>query len=410
MYSYSSNLNGISISQPIIRKPTSSNHSNNFTRYPNNQPPQHDLNYYNDRRKNIQKLTSSPSNTNNPTSTNQRYFTPVRSNNNTNSISNTERKYQLNTNHPLMSLSHNKLFKKEISSTTVKPKYVVYDEETSQLQKENAYLKRENIRLKEEIDSIERSSNQITQENKNELEGIRMNLYEQLEQSRNEIKIFEKNKENLNAQIMRYKKEIQKLIEDNIKLKSINQEQSVLINSSSNTSFISHGFVINKEISFTIVNDNNNNKKRKLYTNVFPLQSKNSSITTYNNNNECSQTDILINTIEKENDVLSETIKDLESKVDCYILSKLTEEQHNNNGDDNSDNSSSSSNTNNEINTLLYSFYSKIASLLNKSIIDYASLQLNTKMFTISTSSILTEIKTYQLMLQKTSFHNYLKK
>jgi hypothetical protein len=110
---------------------------------------------------------------------------------------------------------------------------------------------------------------------------------------------------------------------------------------------------------------------------------------------------MLINSIETENNALSKTITDLESKVDSYILSKLTEEQNNNY----SDNSS-----NNEINTLLYSFYSKIASLLNKSIIDYASIPLNKKMFIISTSSILTEIKTYQLMLQKTSFHNYLKK
>ena len=402
MYSYTSNHNDLSISQPIIRK-------HNNPRYPNKDPPKRDLNYYNDRRKNIHKLTSITNNnlnkrSINPTNTNQRYSTPIRSNDASNNTSNTERKFQLNANHPLMYLSHNDLFKKESSLTTIKTKHVAYDEETSQLQKENAYLKRENIRLKEEIDSIERSSNQITIENKNELEGIRMNLYEQLEQSRNEIKIFEKNKENLNAQIMRYKKEIQKLIEDNIKLKNINQEQSILINSSANTSFIAHGFVVKKEIAFTIVNNNNNNKKKKLYTNVFPLQSKNNITTTtiHNSNDECSQIEMLINNIETENNALSKTITDLESKVDSYILSKLTEEQNNNY----SDNSSS----NNEINTLLYSFYSKIASLLNKSIIDYASIPLNKKMFIISTSSILTEIKTYQLMLQKTSFHNYLKK
>ena len=406
MYSYTSNHNDLSISQPIIRKHISS-HNNN--RYPNKDPPKRDLNYYNDRRKNIHKLSSTTNNNPNkrsinPTNTNQRYSTPIRSNDATSNTSNTERKFQLNANHPLMYLSQNDLFKKETSLTTIKAKHVVYDEETSQLQKENAYLKRENIRLKEEIDSIERSSNQITIENKNELEGIRMNLYEQLEQSRNEIKIFEKNKENLNAQIMRYKKEIQKLIEDNIKLKNINQEQSILINSSANTSFIAHGFVVKKEIAFTIAN---NNKKKKLYTNVFPIQSKNNITTMHiSSSNECSQTEMLINSIEKENYVLSETITDLESKVDSYILSKLTEEQNNNNN--NSDNNNN--NSNNEINTLLYSFYSKIASLLNKSIIDYTSIPLNKKMFIISTSSILTEIKTYQLMLQKTSFHNYLKK
>ena len=401
MYSYTSNHNDLSISQPIIRK-------HNNPRYPNKDLPKHDLNYYNDRRKNIHKLTSTTNKRSiNPTNTNQRYSTPIRSNDATSNTTNTERKYQLNANHPLMYLSHNDLFKKESSLTTIKAKHVAYEEETSQLQKENAYLKRENIRLKEEIDSIERSSNQITIENKNELEGIRMNLYEQLEQSRNEIKIFEKNKENLNAQIMRYKKEIQKLIEDNIKLKNINQEQSILINSSANTSFIAHGFVVKKEIAFTIVN-NNNNKKKKLYTNVFPLQSKNNITTTttiHNSNDECSQIEMLINSIEKENNALSTTITDLESKVDSYILSKLTEEHNNDNN-----NSSSNSSSNNEINTLLYSFYSKIASLLNKSIIDYASIPLNKKMFIISTSSILTEIKTYQLMLQKTSFHNYLKK
>lgn len=222
-----------------------------------------------------------------------------------------------------------------------------------------------------------------------------------------EMKKCKLHNESLSNEVERYKKQIQKLIEDNIKLKNINQEQSILINSSANTSFIAHGFVVKKEIAFTILN-NNNNKKKKLYTNVFPLQSKNNITTTttiHNSNDECSQIEMLINSIEKENDSLSTTITDLESKVDSYILSKLTE-QHNNNNN----NSSSNSSSNNEINTLLYSFYSKIASLLNKSIIDYASIPLNKKMFIISTSSILTEIKTYQLMLQKTSFHNYLKK
>lgn len=401
MYSYPSKHNAHSISQPMIRK------KNDCPRYPSKESPQPDLNYYEGRRMNMDKLAPFTAIRNRPTNSNcteQRYSTPVRSDHNARYSPNTERKCHLNNNNPFIYLSHSNLFKKESSATTAKPKYAV-GEEALQLQEENAYLKRENLRLKEEIESIERSSNQITQENKKELEGMRMNLYEQLEQSRNEIKVFERNKENLNAQILRYKKEIQKLIEDNIKLKSINQEQSLLINSS-NASFTSHGYVINKEISFAIVNGNNNSISRedKLHinnTSAPPLQSEN-DITTHSSN-ECSQTEMVISAIEKENDALSEAIMKLESKVDCYLLSSLTEEPKNSNNNNNNS-------MNSDINGLLFSFYSKIASLLNKSIIDYASLPFNKKMFSISTSSIITEIKTYQLMLQKTSFHSYFRK
>ena len=121
----------------------------------------------------------------------------------------------------------------------------------------------------------------------------------------------------------------------------------------------------------------------------------------------------LISEIENENIILNEKILNLENDIERFLINKVIQNERKNEDNYYKCNFSNKNNCNlneNELCNLLYSFYSKVTKILNKSIIDLDSLLCHKNMFIISTSSMITEIKTYQLMLQKTTFNNYIKK
>ena len=237
---------------------------------------------------------------------------------------------------------------------------------------------------------------EVIQKDKEQMKSNKKQLEE-------EMKKCKLHNESLSNEVERYKKQIQKLIEDNIKLKRINQEQSIIIHKSnafSNNNNNNHNkFTITNELAFTFT--------PSVKYNQFPI----------NNIKPSSGTDELFNTLEQDNFALSEQLLTLESQIDLYMKSKSqmnndytlsSSNINNNNNNTERSNPYNNSQNDNEICSLLYAFYHKLSSLLSKPTIEFDMISYNKKAFILSTSSMLTEIQAYKAFLRKpsSSSHN----
>ena len=327
-------------------------------------------NYYNNRRKDIKHLFSPHAKPHTHKSTPK-----LSSLNSSEECSQKKKQFQLNMN------------KDHLHSSSTKQITHHEEDNNTTLKKANELFQKEHKCNKEEIQNKEDDD-----------------IYtKQLEEVKSEMKKCEIHNESLSKEVARYKKQIQKLIEDNIKLKRINQEQSIIINKSN--AFDTHNkFTITNEIEF-----------------AFTPCNKHNQLLINNRATSVSGTDELFSTLEQDNFALSEQLLTLESQIELYMKSKAQfnedyasssynlryhNKDNNNNNTDRSHGNNYSLNEN-EICSLLYAFYYKISSLLCKPIIEFDMISMNKKTFILSTSSMLTEIQAYKTFLHKSSLSSH---
>ena len=357
MYSYGCNTTGTTCGNVNVNVNVH-NQLNPFTPSSSSMKPK--INYYNNRRKDIQQVFT-PTNVKSHKSTQK-----SASVNSVDECSHRKKQIQVNIN------------KEHLHSNSTK-QIMNYEED-----KGNAKVKKVNEVIQKDKEQIK-----IKQNDKDDV------YKKQLEE---EIKKCKLHNENLLKEVERYKKQIQKLIEDNIKLKRINQEQSIIIHKSNVFNSNHNKVTITNELTFTFT----------------PIVKHNQFF--INNVKPISSTDELFNTLERDNFALSEQLLTLESQIDLYMKSKsrmnddytlFSSNIHNNNNTDRSSNPYNYSLNDNEICSLLYAFYHKLSSLLNKPTIEFDMISYNKKAFILSTSSMLTEIQAYKAFLPKaSSSHN----
>ena len=323
------------------------------------------INYYNNRRKDIKLLFS-------PTNVKQHHHTHILKSTSVNSVDECS--------HKKKQIQVNNVNKEHLHSNSTKQ---IMNYEDNKIKKVNEVVHKDKEQMK-------------SKQNDNKDDVYKKQLEE-------EIKKCKLHNESLLKEVERYKKQIQKLIEDNIKLKRINQEQSIIINKSN--AFDTHNkFTITNEIEF-----------------AFTPCNKHNQLLINNRATSVSGTDELFSTLEQDNFALSEQLLTLESQIELYMKSKAQfnedyasssynlryhNKDNNNNNTDRSHGNNYSLNEN-EICSLLYAFYYKISSLLCKPIIEFDMISMNKKTFILSTSSMLTEIQAYKTFLHKSSLSSH---
>ena len=355
MYSYGCNTTGTT----CVNVNNVHNQLNPFTPSSSSMKPK--INYYNNRRKDIKLLFS-------PTNVKQQHHTHIHKSTSVNSVDECS--------HKKKQIQVNNVNKEHLHSNSTKQ---IMNYEDNKIKKVNEVIHKDKEQMK-------------SKQNDNKDDVYKKQLEE-------EIKKCKLHNESLLKEVERYKKQIQKLIEDNIKLKRINQEQSIIIHKS-------NAFSCNHNNKFTITNE---------LTFTFTPIVKHTQFH-MNNVKPISGTDELFNTLEQDNFALSEQLLTLESQIDLYMKSKsrmnddytLSSSNIHNNNNNNTDRSNiyNHSLNENEICSLLYAFYHKLSSLLNKPTIEFDMISYNKKAFILSTSSMLTEIQAYKAFLPKPSSHN----